>query len=119
MDFYLMQFLILFLVRRMSVPEFLQRFSVIWLAHIGPDDWALEPALHSRSPWRAALAFRQWRAGFNAGGPHKCLGKSSVSSFSTIVRLIAMFWVYAQKRQRRTRNFASGCRAVIIPKRMS
>lgn len=58
----------------MSVPEFLQRFSVIWLAHIGPDDWALEPALHSRSPWRAALAFRQWRAGFNAGGPHKSIG---------------------------------------------
>lgn len=57
----------------MSVPEFLQRFSVIWLAHIGPDDWALEPALHSRSPWRAALAFRQWRAGFNAGGQHKCV----------------------------------------------
>lgn len=55
----------------MSVPEFLSRFSVIWLAHIGPDDWALEPALHSRSPWRAALALRQWRAGFNAGGPHK------------------------------------------------
>lgn len=60
---------------RMSVPEFLQRFSVIWLAHIGPDDWALEPALHTRSPWRAALAFRQWRAGFNAGGPHKSIGK--------------------------------------------
>lgn len=55
----------------MAVPEFLQRFSVIWLAHIGPDDWALEPALHSRSPWRAALAIRQWRPGFNAGGPHK------------------------------------------------
>lgn len=28
-----------------------------------------------RTPWRAALAFRQWRAGFNAGGPHKCIGK--------------------------------------------
>lgn len=55
----------------MAVPEFLQRFSVIWLAHISPDDWALEPALHSRSPWRAALALRQWRPGFNAGGPHR------------------------------------------------
>ena len=59
----------------MSVPEFLQRFTVIWLAHIGPDDWALEPALHSRAPWRAALAVRHWRAGFNAGGPHKYVGK--------------------------------------------
>lgn len=59
------------------MPEFLQRFSVIWLAHIGPDDWAIETALHSRSPWRAALAFRQWRAGFNAGGPHKFVGMFS------------------------------------------
>lgn len=63
----------------MSVPEFLSRFSVIWLAHIGPDDWALEPALHSRSPWRAALALRQWRAGFNAGGPHKFVETSSTN----------------------------------------
>ncbi|XP_062564473.1 calpain-11-like [Armigeres subalbatus] len=55
----------------MSVSEFLSRFVVIWLAHIGPDDWALEPGLHTRTPWRAALAVRQWRAGFNAGGPHK------------------------------------------------
>lgn len=61
---------------RMAVPEFLQRFSVIWLAHIGPEDWSLETGLHSRTPWRAALAFRQWRAGFNAGGPHKCIGKT-------------------------------------------
>lgn len=28
-----------------------------------------------RTPWRAALAFRQWRAGFNAGGPHKSIGE--------------------------------------------
>ncbi|XP_049540298.1 calpain-11-like isoform X2 [Anopheles darlingi] len=55
----------------MSVNEFLTRFVVIWLAHIGPDDWALEPGLHTRAPWRAALAVRQWRAGFNAGGPHR------------------------------------------------
>lgn len=56
----------------MAVPDFLQRFTVIWLAHIGPDDWAIEPALHTRFPWRAALAFRHWRLGFNAGGPHRC-----------------------------------------------
>lgn len=65
---------IIVVVHRMAVPEFLQRFSVIWLAHIGPDDWALETGLHSRTPWRAALAFRSWRAGFNAGGPYKCVG---------------------------------------------
>ncbi|CRL06199.1 CLUMA_CG019039, isoform A [Clunio marinus] len=57
----------------MSVQEFLGRFIVIWLAHIGPEDWAFEPALHTRAPWRAAQAIRQWRAGFNAGGPHKCI----------------------------------------------
>jgi Calpain large subunit, domain III len=63
----------------MSVPEFLTRFIVIWLAHIGPDDWALEPALHTRVPWRAALAVRQWREGFNAGGPHKCIETTSTN----------------------------------------
>lgn len=57
----------------MAVQEFLTRFVVIWLAHIGPEDWAFEPALHTRAPWRAATAIRQWRAGFNAGGPHKCV----------------------------------------------
>lgn len=57
----------------MAVQEFLARFVVIWLAHIGPEDWAFEPALHTRAPWRAATAIRQWRAGFNAGGPHKCV----------------------------------------------
>lgn len=60
-------------IYRMAVPEFLSRFVVIWLAHIGPDDWALEPALHTRAPWRAAQAIRSWRSGFNAGGPHKCV----------------------------------------------
>lgn len=41
----------------MAVPEFLQKFSVIWLAHIGPDDWALESGLHSRTPWRVYYSF--------------------------------------------------------------
>lgn len=57
----------------MSVQEFLARFVVIWLAHIGPEDWAFEPALHTRAPWRAATANRRWRIGFNSGGPHKCI----------------------------------------------
>lgn len=83
----------------MSVPEFLLRFTVIWLAHIGPDDWALEPALHSRSPWRAALAFRQWRAGFNAGGPHKFIGMYIVFIYfltiiDTVYRLTVTVYKY-------------------------
>ena len=72
--FFIVYIVVVVVVHRMAVPEFLQRFSVIWLAHIGPDDWALETGLHSRTPWRAALAFRSWRAGFNAGGPYKCVG---------------------------------------------
>ncbi|XP_026472325.1 calpain-11-like isoform X2 [Ctenocephalides felis] len=55
----------------MSVTDFCARFTSVWLAHVGPDDWALEAALHARAPWRAALALRQWRAGFNAGGGPK------------------------------------------------
>lgn len=27
-----------------------------------------EPALHSKQPWRAVLARRRWRSGYNAGG---------------------------------------------------
>lgn len=44
----LMCYVYYMILYRMAVPEFLQRFSVIWLAHIGPDDWALETGLHSR-----------------------------------------------------------------------
>lgn len=55
----------------MSVHEFLTHFLVIWLAHIGPEDWAFEQALHTRAPWKAAQAMRHWRIGYNAGGPHK------------------------------------------------
>ncbi|KFM79186.1 Calpain-11, partial [Stegodyphus mimosarum] len=32
----------------------------------------LEPSLHSKRPWRAVLARRRWRVGFNAGGGPQC-----------------------------------------------
>jgi len=35
---------------------------------VGPDDWLQEPALQPRKPWRAVLAKRRWRIGYNAGG---------------------------------------------------
>lgn len=38
-------------------------------------EFIVDICLMNRTPWRAALAFRQWRGGFNAGGPHKCIGK--------------------------------------------
>ena len=42
--------------------------------HIGPDDWMSETALHSKKPWRAVLARRRWRSGYNAGGSPAYIG---------------------------------------------
>jgi len=52
----------------MSFDDFAKQFSHLDLVHIGPDDWMSEPALHSKKPWRAVLARRRWRSGYNAGG---------------------------------------------------
>ena len=41
---------------------------------LGPDDWMSEPALHSKKPWRAVLARRRWRSGYNAGGGPAYIG---------------------------------------------
>ncbi|XP_046990886.1 calpain-9-like [Schistocerca americana] len=55
----------------MSFEDFARHFTHLDLVHIGPDDWMSEPALHSKQPWRAVLARRRWRPGYNAGGgPH-------------------------------------------------
>ncbi|CAD0202842.1 unnamed protein product [Chrysodeixis includens] len=53
----------------MSFNDFVQAFSQLELVHVGPDDWLVEPALQTRRPWRAVLARRRWRRGYNAGGP--------------------------------------------------
>ncbi|XP_063386791.1 calpain-A-like isoform X1 [Cydia fagiglandana] len=53
----------------MSFSDFACVFARLELVHVGPDDWMREPALHARRPWRAVLARRRWRRGFNAGGP--------------------------------------------------
>ncbi|XP_071546389.1 calpain-9-like [Panulirus ornatus] len=56
---------------RMAFEDFARHFTHLDLVHVGPDDWMNEPALHSKKPWRAVLARRRWRAGYNAGGgPH-------------------------------------------------
>ncbi|XP_022235291.1 calpain clp-1-like [Limulus polyphemus] len=52
----------------MSFEDFLNNFTHLDLLHIGPDDWMQEPSLHTKRPWRAVLARRRWRSGFNAGG---------------------------------------------------
>jgi len=52
----------------MAFEDFASQFSHLDLVHIGPDDWMSEQALHSKRPWRAVLARRRWRSGYNAGG---------------------------------------------------
>ena len=52
----------------MSFDDFLRFFTHLDLVHIGPDDWMQETTLHHKRPWRAVLARRRWRNGFNAGG---------------------------------------------------
>ncbi|KAL4714281.1 hypothetical protein ACJJTC_009633, partial [Scirpophaga incertulas] len=52
-----------------SFEELARSLRWLELVHVGPDDWAREPALRDRRPWRAALARRRWRPGFNDGGP--------------------------------------------------
>ena len=55
-----------------------KQFSHLDLVHIGPDDWMSEPALHSKKPWRAVLARRRWRSGYNAGGGPSHIGECTV-----------------------------------------
>lgn len=52
----------------MSFEDFARCFTRLELVHVGPDDWMSEPALHAKRPWRAVLARRRWRTGYNAGG---------------------------------------------------
>ena len=63
----------------MSFDDFARTFTQLDLVHIGPDDWMAEPSLHSKRPWRAVLARRRWRAGYNAGGGPMCLGEKVLS----------------------------------------
>lgn len=63
----------------MSFEDFARYFTHLDLVHIGPDDWMIEGALHSKQPWRAVLARRRWRAGYNAGGGPAFIGKLLLS----------------------------------------
>lgn len=47
----------------MSYEDFANTLTHLDLVHVGPDDWMMEPALHSKRPWRAVLARRRWRIG--------------------------------------------------------
>lgn len=59
----------------MAFEDFAKQFSHLDLVHIGPDDWMSESALHSKKPWRAVLARRRWRSGYNAGGSPSHIGE--------------------------------------------
>lgn len=63
-------------VCRMSFADFASTFTSLELVHVGPDDWLRERALHAKRPWRAVLARRRWRTGYNAGGPPSCTGET-------------------------------------------
>jgi hypothetical protein len=63
----------------MSYEDFIYTFTHLDLVHIGPDDWMTETGLHSKRPWRAVLARRRWRVGYNAGGGPKFIETTSVN----------------------------------------
>jgi len=63
----------------MAFDDFAKQFSHLDLVHIGPDDWMSEPSLQSKKPWRAVLARRRWRSGYNAGGSPSYIDTTSMN----------------------------------------
>ena len=63
----------------MAFDDFAKQFSHLDLVHIGPDDWMSEPSLQSKKPWRAVLARRRWRSGYNAGGSPSYVDTTSMN----------------------------------------
>jgi hypothetical protein len=62
-----------------------------------------ESALHSKKPWRAVLARRRWRSGYNAGGSPNFIGKLSsviqlylvkVLTLASIITVLATLCYY-------------------------
>jgi hypothetical protein len=61
----------------MSFVDFKNIFTEMEICHLGPESLKTESCIRHREPWAAAVAHRQWRKGFNAGGcvnpsKHKC-----------------------------------------------
>ncbi|XP_033751967.1 calpain-2 catalytic subunit-like [Pecten maximus] len=54
----------------MSFGDFIQIFTLLESCFLTPESWKLEPKIQYRKAWRSTQAVRQWRIGFNAGGPH-------------------------------------------------
>jgi hypothetical protein len=53
---------------RISFVDFKNIFTEMEICHLGPESLKTEPSIRHREPWAAAVAHRQWRKGFNAGG---------------------------------------------------
>ena len=70
-------------VGRISFEDFAKIFKQLDIVHVSPDDWMTEPALHSKQPWRAVLARRRWRTGYNAGGGPSHSGEFLLASYPT------------------------------------
>ncbi|XP_060074250.1 calpain-8-like [Ylistrum balloti] len=54
----------------MSLEDFVRIFTLMESCFLTPESWKLEPKIQYRNSWRSTQALRQWRVGFNAGGPH-------------------------------------------------
>lgn len=78
----------------MSFEDFARHFTHLDLVHVGPDDWMSEPALHSKQPWRAVLARRRWRSGYNAGGGPSYTGELIFAMYCSHYHCEHLFQIY-------------------------
>lgn len=115
----------------MSFEDFARHFTQLDLVHVGPDDWMSEPALHSKQPWRAVLARRRWRAGYNAGGGpqytdttsmnpqfHVQIPRSTSNKCHVVVSVTQFYETVADSRKKKP-LFAIGFAVYEIPHAMA
>lgn len=117
---------------RMSFDDFARHFTHLDLVHVGPDDWMSEPALHSKQPWRAVLARRRWRAGYNAGGGpaytettamnpqfHIQIPRSASNKCHVVVSVTQYYEPIAPENKKKKRLFAIGFAVYEVPHAMT
>ncbi|XP_049817199.1 calpain-9-like isoform X2 [Aethina tumida] len=115
----------------MSFEDFARYFTHLDLVHIGPDDWMIEGALHSKQPWRAVLARRRWRAGYNAGGGpafiettamnpqfHVQIPRTSSNKCHVVVSITQYYETNPQKTKKKRPLYAIGFAVYEVPHTM-
>ncbi|KAF2895792.1 hypothetical protein ILUMI_10383 [Ignelater luminosus] len=115
----------------MSFEDFARHFTQLDLVHVGPDDWMLEPALHSKQPWRAVLARRRWRGGYNAGGGptfiettsmnpqfHVQIPRTSSNKCHVVVSVTQFYDTYCVESKKKKPLFAIGFAVYEVPHSM-